>query len=211
MKKLLGAVAAMTFATSALASGPALSFGGSQAAGTTNWSGLYVGVGPVYSRSSPSDTSGGLSLPTATGLALGALGGYNWQSGNFVYGVETALVLGTNSATSDCGLGGANTCRVTIDSFWSVRGRAGVGFDRTLVFGTLGYSVDQWALGVPGGSASIRYSGLTLGIGAEQAVSDTTSFRADVEHYRFGTRTNAGGTPVRLSTTLLRLSVMQRF
>ena len=176
-----------------------------------DWSGPYLGAGAVYSHSRATDSTDQYDLPSASGPGLGLLGGYNWQRGSLVFGAEAAAVLSTNEEFNDCGLGGGASCEVKIDNFWSVRGRVGAAFGQTLVFGTLGYSADQWAMGVPGERTSIRYHGAVFGIGAEHAVADRTSVRADLEHYRYGSKRNAGDSRVRLSTTLVRLSVMQRF
>lgn len=176
-----------------------------------DWSGFYLGAGPVYSHSRATDSTDQYDLPSASGVGLGLLGGYNMQRGSLVFGAEVAGVLTRNQEFNDCGLGGSASCEVTIDNFVSVRGRVGAAFGRTLVFGTLGYATDQWAMGVPGERTSIRYHGAVIGIGAEHAIADRTSVRADLEHYRFGSKRNAGDSRVGLSTTLVRLSVVQRF
>jgi len=173
----------------ALASAPA-------ASAQTNWSGFYGGVNAFGSRDKV-DASGsllitqisnlfvtgrglvvvpGTTLPLdasdhKTNLDWGGQIGFQWQSGQFVFGAEadfdplhrnvsvsqtqqlppTAL---TPATTID------STRDVRIDRQWSVRARAGYAFGRTLVYATGGYASARFdVLGVdtftnPGGPAA---------------------------------------------------------
>lgn len=169
-----------------------------------DWSGAYVGVGVSFSKHSPTDETGTFALPNASGAGLSLLAGYSWQHENLVYGLEAVANVSNHAGTSGC-------CRTEVDNFFLLRGRAGHAFGNTLVSATLGLASDQWALSVPGDSASIRYTGLALGASAEKAFSETLSLRGDVEHYNFKSRDNVTGGQVGYSTSLLRLSVVHSF
>ena len=73
------------------------------------------------------------------GLAYGIQGGYNWQYGATVYGVEADFSGYTNSADTLF----ATDDEIENDLNWmaSLRGRAGIGLDRTLLYFTGGLAV----------------------------------------------------------------------
>jgi outer membrane immunogenic protein len=173
--------------------------------GVRDWSGLYVGAGASFSRHAPSDDRGILSLPSASGVEVGLMLGYSWSTPSLVYGLEAVGNFGDSVGVNAC-------CQTTIQNSLLVRGRVGVPAGNTLFFGTLGVASDQWALRVtPGGSASIRYTGLALGAGAEVALSDVVSLRGEVEHYNFGSRRNVTGGNVSYRTNAIRFSMVRSF
>src|SRR4030081_2230799 len=111
-----------------------------------NWSGFYVGgnVGYSWGRSGNSETlsdaATGAALFTNTsrndvnGVIGGAQAGYNWQSSNWLFGLE-ADIRGSGEKVSStivclaCGDGPSNiTSNLTqkLNWFGTVRGRAGV-------------------------------------------------------------------------------------
>jgi outer membrane immunogenic protein len=59
-----------------------------------SWAGWYVGVSVGYAMHHSSQTDVGCYFPCSTwdgwsdGVAVGGHIGYNWQFGNFVYGLE---------------------------------------------------------------------------------------------------------------------------
>src|SRR6266540_6527795 len=127
-----------------------------------NWAGGYIGghIGWGWGRADTTFTP----LPNATqfidlaattlrthprGFSSGAQGGYNWQTGRFVVGVEadiswsrmsgTALVtpIIKNNGTAFPG-NGFLTTRQDTKWFGTLRPRLGVAFDRVLLYGTGG-------------------------------------------------------------------------
>lgn len=169
-----------------------------------DWSGAYAGAGLNYGRHSPTDENATFDLPSVSGAGLSLLAGYAWQNENLVYGVEAVANFGNHASTSSC-------CSTEVDNFWLLRGRIGKAFGDMLVSATLGVASDQWSLSVPGASASIRYTGLAVGVAAEKALSDDLSLRGDLEYYDFKSRDNVTGGQVGYSTNLIRLSVVQSF
>ena len=111
-----------------------------------SWTGFYAGLQTGYvwgeANNSFSDTSlvGGGSDPE--GWIGGGYGGYNWQSGNFVFGFETDIEAGdvNGSFSSTGGLISGST-----DLNWqgSLRGRIGIAADRTLFYLTGGWAYGE--------------------------------------------------------------------
>lgn len=160
------------------------------------WDGAYVGAFAL----------GGLVVDDATNIfyasnrayseaaGLGASFGYNWQSGNFVYGVVGDIATGALDS----------------DSYWAddyykfqewdwlatLRGRAGVATGDLLLYGTAGIAFADMRIGVcdntvgytgcvPGSEEGIYdgvNAGLTAGFGVEFAASERLSF---VGEYNF--------------------------
>ena len=110
-----------------------------------NWSGFYAGVniGHAGHRTGFEDAEyewyGSTFYLNEDGLAYGVQGGYNWQYGATVFGVEADITGFTNSADTIFSVGNA----IENDLNWmaSLRGRAGLGLDRTLLYFTGGLAV----------------------------------------------------------------------
>ena len=239
MKKLLLAAAAsilMTGAASAADMAPRYTKAPPAVAEVWSWTGFYVGgfVGwagdreDAVSTALPSpgfgapavggaDLAGFGLLPTAhnlnrDGFIGGAYAGYNWQSGQWLLGVE-ADVAYLDRTTSNAqaliqtfGLGPPQrgVMTVTADGHWlgSVRGRVGVTFNKVLLYATggvafrddSGYSaavvpnaVAPDLNGWPGGV--VRFGGnqvgYAAGVGGEWMISPNWILRAEYLHYGF--------------------------
>ena len=105
-----------------------------------NWTGFYIGVNGGGAWGTDNfNTSGGL---------VGGQVGYNWQFGQFVYGLEGDADWTNIRGNAGCGVVG---CTVRNDFLSTVRGR-------------LGYAADRWMPYVTGGLAigNIRTSGPAL-------------------------------------------------
>ena len=120
---------------------------------TQLWAGPYIGVngGAVWHQLKTDRTANPFAFAYATekteavGATFGGQIGYNWQSQNFVYGLEADLnwvgARKTETTQNPGFFPVTNSTKLT----WlaTVRGRAGVAFGRTLVFGTGGLAVGQ--------------------------------------------------------------------
>ena len=214
MKTLLAATAATLVATGALASGPVAPppyVPPVVMPQAYDWSGAYAGVGLTYGRMN-FDTNGAIPMyPDASGAGLSGIAGYNWQSGNFVYGAEVALDLSNRSGTNDCGVPG-ETCTSRVRHQASVRGRFGMAMDRSLLFMTVGYATDARSVtSTLAGNDGARYSGPMLGLGFEQAVgSGQWTVRGDLEHYFYGSET-LNGVQTDGDSNMVRFSLVRRF
>jgi len=171
-----------------------------------SWTGFYAGVqvGGAWAEDDASIENPGIPFPPPIfipftvdmkGVIGGGHVGYLWQFNQFVLGVEgsidganleEAFVVGVcplfcGNATTESNIQG------------SFRGRAGVAFDRALIYGTGGlafakitntYDTTQFG----GGFASIEdwHTGWTVGGGIEYALANNWSVRAEYRYSDFG-------------------------
>jgi outer membrane immunogenic protein len=155
------------------------------AAPVFTWTGFYLGVNAGYGWADV-----GLDGVTVDSDINGFVGGgqigYNWQFGNFLLGVE-ADIQGTTVGRSDTFLLGAPALAVTVDRdlnwFATVRGRAGLTFDRVLLYVTGGwayvdYGIDVTVAGL-GVSSDSSKSGWTVGGGIEWMFLPKWSVKAE--------------------------------
>jgi len=153
------------------------------------WQGLYGGVHAGFGWSG--DADGGVG---------GAQAGYNWQSRQFVYGLEadiSASDIGVSASASACDPSfGCATAHASASIDWlaTIRGRFGVLVQPSLlVYATAGLSVisaEGHASVVVPGAGSLRASvsetdtAFVYGVGVESKISDSMSLR--VEYLGFG-------------------------
>jgi outer membrane immunogenic protein len=163
------------------------------AAPSYDWSGFYVGlgVGAVSSQSSL-DLSGvsAVSVPSTISIpALGADGtvklGYNWQSGQFVYGLENDLSIVSLHGSAS---GTDYTVTDSLNTLLSLRARFGVAFDRMMLFTTAGLAAGNSSFNADVGkgspaSANGTVVGGVVGAGIEYAVNDNVSLTATGTYY----------------------------
>ncbi|MHB2210427.1 carbohydrate porin [Methylobacterium sp. CM6257] len=191
----------------------------------TDWSGGYVGLegsaggsygaynfGPtvIGGRPVPAFRSGdstgrsdqGRNATTAAG---GLFGGWNWQNGPLVYGVE-ASVDGANLKrpvpSTIAGFGYADTVpafnivRAKTDLYGTLRARLGYSFARYLIYGSFGLAGANARILATypdldtGGQNTARrdlgYLGFTLGAGVQYAISDTLALGLDYRYIDLG-------------------------
>ncbi|MCC7347444.1 MAG: porin family protein, partial [Variibacter sp.] len=105
-----------------------------------DWSGLYVGIQGGYGWGHVNWTYNGIGTTanhdTGGGLFGGTLG-YNWQSGNWVFGIETDGAWAHISGSTACP-NPAFSCRSTLNSFSTARGRLGMAWGQWMLYGTAG-------------------------------------------------------------------------
>lgn len=192
----LGAVALATGAQAAdLPARPA--YKAPVAAPVWNWTGFYVGgtLGGVWSRSSASSANyfGPGVDDNGTGVIGGLEAGYNWQTANWVLGIEGDISFSSLNRTAS-GFFGADTYQSRLDWLSTVRGRVGYAFDRWLVYGTGGGAFAQLkdAYTAPGfpfvAEPSSTVGGWTAGGGVEYAVADHWTVKAEYLHVGFSDR-----------------------
>lgn len=196
-------------ATSAIADGEQRAV---EAAVPFSWTGYYVGaqLGGVGAFSDVTDPLGPSIFGNpnvATGPSAGGQIGYNYQSGNIVYGLEAEVALpevqGTSTCSSVSGQFINSNCKIGINAFGALTGRIGLALGpdgRSLIYGKGGAA---WS----SGSASLatndseagRYGnpftraktdlnqwGWTLGAGAEYALTGNWSVKAEYDYANFG-------------------------
>ena len=119
------------------------------------WAGPYVGATLGYEWGS---IDGNPIRPR--GVAGGIEAGFNWQSGNFVYGGEADFNL---SAADDT----FAPWKFSNPWFGTVRGRAGYTVSNVLFYGTAGLAFGELKASTFGLSESHTNAGWTAGVGAE--------------------------------------------
>jgi outer membrane immunogenic protein len=148
-----------------------------------SWTGFYLGLnGGGGWGSSTWDRTGGFDL---SGGVIGGTAGFNWQTSQFVFGVEGDVdwsgVGGTT--VTNCPAG----CTTRNDWLGTVRGRAGYAFDRFLPYVTGGLAAGDIRASTPGFSgASQTNLGWTVGAGVEAAIVGNWSAKAEYLHVGLG-------------------------
>jgi outer membrane immunogenic protein len=184
------------------------------------WNGAYVGLNAGVTGgaddisgggSSDLSTSGGGTM-TALGFTGGAVGGYDWQIGGWVLGVEGDVsYLGLNG-TQDLTI--ANSSFVAEhDSFetsWlsTVRGRVGYAWGRWLLYMTGGVAVDDHkydgiiqVFGIANPSGDVIKVGWSAGIGTEWMFAPGWTTKIEYLHADLGSETFSVNTFPQVSVT----------
>lgn len=139
----------------------------------------------------------GLADTTAIG---GAALGYNWLADRFLFGVEADLSAldGKNSTTSTVTALSPYRVEGSAEVDWvaTLRGRLGVVFGRSLVYGTAGLAFGEIEFNqsivqlnfpfVETGASSSTKTGWVLGAGLEHALDDEWSLRLQYLHVDLG-------------------------
>jgi outer membrane immunogenic protein len=151
------------------------------------WLGGTVGGATVNYDLAP----GGGSADTS-GVLGGVVGGYSWQSGPFVVGVE-GDIMAADIDGSGAFNAGLNRVDPSIDAMADLRLRAGVTVTpQVLVFATFGgawANADLPVKGFGGGSGSADLFGWSVGGGAEVALSPNWAARFDYQFTDFESET----------------------
>jgi outer membrane immunogenic protein len=149
------------------------------AATSADWSGFYlgghVGWAAALSRGTYNDFADNGPIDfAATGPLYGVQGGYNWQNGRLVYGVELDSSWDSLNANRTDRFGD----RVNMETNWlaSARFRSGAAIDNFYFFGSIGVGYAQSKYTVTGAvpfsaSRDIDGWGLTSGFGAEYSIT----------------------------------------
>ncbi len=211
-KKLTLVVAALSAAAalsgSALAADPVQDYG-------HDWSGFYIGAHAGYGEADVNGKytgevggaedflidNGGTFELDLNGFVGGIQAGHNWQSGNFVLGVEidaTFVDWSDELINSTPELVSAET-----DFLGTLRGRAGYAMDNLLVFATAGVALTDTNYYVndhvddtdPSEFGSLRLNdfGFVVGGGAEYAFDENWSIKAEGLYFIFNDRQDGSG------------------
>jgi outer membrane immunogenic protein len=133
-----------------------------------SWAGPNFGANIGYQWGSVANSGA-----DPNGFLGGLQVGYNWQSGQFVVGVETdAQLTGADDSS------GAQ--KFSVPWFGTLRGRAGVAVNNMLFYGTGGLAYGSGRIEVIGASETHAHFGWTAGVGLE--VGMTPNWSAKVEY-----------------------------
>lgn len=204
---------------------------------SADWTGAYVGGSLAYGRfagtfcenGSTSDCTNFTNPQTLVvepdGALFGITGGYDWQSGNIVYGVAADVMLGDLSAVEPTSAayacGGVGGCELSVNWLAMLRGRVGyAASDQLMPYATAGVALTNVTVNFPALPPSIddTATNFVAGLGGEYRLSDTMSIGAEYlhifereEHLGSG----IGGDPdlgaTRFNADLLRINLTYRF
>jgi len=164
------------------------------------WAGPYLGVNLGYQWGYTTNN------PTRpSGLAGGAQAGYNWQTGQFVFGGE-----------ADIALSGADDTfapwKFANPWFGTLRARAGFALNNVLLYGTLGFALGGGRAESTGLSESKTHAGWTAGGGVEVGVTQNVSARVEYLYVELADRTySLTGIANGFESHLVRLGLNYRF
>ena len=140
------------------------------------WAGFYAGVhaGGAFGGEVDFEDEGSVDLDDA--FTGGVHVGYNWQaSANWLIGIEgsiSALPLEAEDFDGDFS-----------DYVATIRGRAGVTFDRNLVYGTAGVAFLSHADDFADTFDEDTATGFVIGAGWERKITDNVSFGVEGLYY----------------------------
>lgn len=207
MKKLVIAAAALVLCTAGASAADLAARPYTKApapvAAVYNWTGFYIGaqVGYAWGDNSTREFVTATGAPTgfvqgfnADGVVGGGHVGYNWQFGQFVFGLEGDI----EAADINGGyrLGNLNGTDFRIDAQASIRGRLGVAFNNSLLYVTGGAA---WAdmdhtyvlANALFETVSTTRTGWTVGAGWEYGFTPNWSARVEYRYTDFGNFRNA--------------------
>ncbi len=151
------------------------------------WLGGTIGGATVSYDLAPAPGSA-----SGSGVLGGVVGGYSWQHGPFVMGVEGDFVAADVSGRSRIN-GGVAKVRSVFESLGDVRLRAGYTIlPNLLLFGTFGVAwgnADLSIVGPGGASRDTTFFGWSAGGGAEFAFDQNWSARFDYQFTDFDAET----------------------
>ena len=192
-----------------------------------DWSGFYAGIYAGYGAGRATSTNvanASVENVDARGALLGGTIGANAQFDNFVVGLEGDLAWSDVNGSQACANSPGFDCLGRVNWVGSGKLRGGVAFDRVLVFGTAGLAVGGLTASTspaPGGATGTFSStvwGWTAGAGAEFAVTDAVSIKAEYAYYDFATVqapintiANTGATDIKAHAHVAKLGVNYRF
>ncbi len=132
-----------------------------------SWAGPYLGANLGYAWG---DVDNSPTKPS--GVLGGVQAGYNWQSGQFVFGVEGDIqATGAEDTVSPS--------KFSNPWFGTMRGRAGFALNNLLLYGTGGLAFGQLRGETFGLSESHTTAGWTLGVGAEVGFAPNWTAKAE--------------------------------
>jgi outer membrane immunogenic protein len=207
MKKTIFASTAVTMAIAAGAAaaadfprGPTPYYSAPALARVFNWSGAYAGLNLGYQWGKVTNTS-----TNPSGVAGGGQLGFNWQSGQFVFGGETDIQMSGADDTFA-------PYKFSNPWFGTLRGRAGIALDNILLYATAGLAYGDLK-GEQSGLVETRtHIGWAGGLGMEVGFTPNWSAKVEYLYMDLGGRGySITGMDNGLQASLLRLGVNYHF
>jgi outer membrane immunogenic protein len=183
------------------------------------WTGGYLGINGGWAEDHTGTTAINFVQPAGNGWLGGGHGGFNFQSSWFVIGGEFDADYMRINASAPCA-NAAFTCNTTLQDQASIRARAGVAFDRVLVYATGGLALTNYngnttvnATGAtfPGNSSRV---GWIAGGGVEYAVTRNIILGVEYLHADYGSATmvyDVSYGPVKVTDDVVRGRLSYKF
>lgn len=165
-----------------------------------NWMGPYLGANLGYHWG---ETTHNATEPS--GLAGGLQAGYNFQSGQFVFGAEADIQLSGAEDTFA-------PYKFSNPWFGTLRGRLGIAMNNILFYGTGGFAYGSVKGENAGLSESRTHLGWTAGIGMEVGFTPNWSAKVEYLYMDLADRNyTVTGTSNGFESNMLRFGVNYRF
>lgn len=167
-----------------------------------SWEGFYGGAtvgSAIGGRATYKGTGSDSSYSMGSG-SYGLFGGYNMQTGKYVYGVEAAL------QATDYDLDDASG---HFNNMLDLKARAGMAYDKALPYVFVGYSRGQWKNG--GGLSNDDAEGVNYGVGVDYALTDKWQVGAELIRRELDTNLDGGNGSVEPHFNTLAVRAAYRF
>ncbi len=157
-----------------------------------DWNGFYAGVngGYAFGNAAVSPVNANTNN-NSSGWVGGIQAGVNADMGGFVLGGEADFQL-SNLGYNEPANPGPGTFEAKLDSFGTIRGRAGVTFGQVMPYATLGAAFGRGTAQVVNGavttSQSATHFGWTAGLGLEAKATDNISVKAEYMYVDLGSQ-----------------------
>jgi outer membrane immunogenic protein len=160
----------------------------------TSWAGFYVGahLGGAWGDVDVKDFDEfrGKFTNSSSGFFGGGTIGYNFQSGNIVFGPEIDLGgMDLSHSSAEPGTGGIIVSKIDSGFYFDATLRLGYIFGQTLVYGKAGYAFYDGSVSITDvGEASVKATGLsgwTAGGGVEYKLNPAWSVKGEYQFFDF--------------------------
>jgi outer membrane immunogenic protein len=162
-----------------------------------SWTRCYVGA----QAGGGGFTTDAIGSMNGTGAIAGGQAGCNYQDGNWVLGLEgeafwSGMKASSNSISGDS-VGGFTTSNLTMtnNNDFTIAARAGMAFDRTLVYGKAGWAWGNFKatesssnVDVSTISQSGYLNGFLVGLGIEHALTQNWTVKLEYDFIGFGVK-----------------------
>lgn len=194
-------------------------------ADTFDWSGGYIGaqIGGRWAKNfmewnAPNGNSDSTQRPH--GVAVGAYGGYNWQFGQVVTGIDAGLIVNTlTDDDPDWNLYAHVDAKAKV--IGNVNARIGYAFGRILPHFTAGYSYGRYDNSYvqmfeypkpPAFNESFSRNGWNIGAGVDAALTQNWIARAEYRYTDLGERDFGNSTtPFKFKQQTATLGIAYKF
>jgi outer membrane immunogenic protein len=173
------------------------------------WTGFYVGANAGYGFGNV-NANGFANVGDLDGFVGGGQVGYNYQIGQFVIGAEADFQGADLSSGSNLGL-----VNVKTEWYGTVRARAGVAFDRFLVYATGGWAYGNVKTSIPAlnfSSDRTHTGGFAVGGGIEYAFTNNLVAGVEYQYVDLGEKNILGAaTKVGTDFSVVRARLSYKF